>query len=274
MKVEEFKKIGTCTGSYFKKRDWAVNVQAKLAALHTLAKSYKLEDELYFSSIVPEIRKNLPYKLHEDMQKELKEEENSDGVLSRRVIYEKLIVYLGGFVEHLTFEINYEMSAVNSLDNIKKDKLEPATKNQGKKAYSNQDTRASNAKQGNQPSDSRSRKEPRSIKCTQCSGYHTHLYYCEEFLNSKGRDRYTLTGQAKVCFRCLRMDSSVDFDNRRDWWRKHSRTCETNYICQAGQCAGEESKQYHFTMCTYHVNENKQLEEEFIKSLDKTKLRI
>jgi len=92
LKVEEFKKIGTCTGSYFKKRDWAVNVQAKLAALHTLAKSYKLEDELYFSSIVPEIRKNLPYKLHEDMQKELKEEENSDGVLSRRVIYEKLVV--------------------------------------------------------------------------------------------------------------------------------------------------------------------------------------
>ena len=53
LKVEEFKKIGTCTGSYFKKRDWAVNVQAKLASLHTLAKSYKLEDKLYFSSIVP-----------------------------------------------------------------------------------------------------------------------------------------------------------------------------------------------------------------------------
>ena len=140
LKVEEFKKIGTCTGSYFKKRDWAVNVQAKL----------------YFSSILPEIRKNLPYKLHEDMKKELNKEENSDGVLSRRVIYEKLVVFLGRFVEHLTFEINYEMSAVNSLDNIKKDKLEPATKNQGKKAYSNQDTRASNANQGHQPSDSRS----------------------------------------------------------------------------------------------------------------------
>ena len=87
MKVEEFKKIGTCTGSYFKKRDWAVNVQAKLAAFHTLDKSYKLEDELYFTSNVPEIRKNLPYKLHEDMKKELKEEENSYGVLSRRIIY-------------------------------------------------------------------------------------------------------------------------------------------------------------------------------------------
>ena len=273
MKVEEFKKVGTCTGSNVKKRDWAVNVQAKLAALHTLAKNYKLEDELYFSSIVPEMRKNLPYRLHEDMKKELKEEESSDGVLSRRVIYEKLVVFLGKFVEHLTFEINYEMSAVNSLDNAKKDKFEPATKNPGKKAYSNQDTRASNANQGKQPSDSRPRKEPRSVKCTECSGYHTHLYYCEEFLSSKGRDRYSLTGHAKVCFRCLRMDSSVDFDNRRDWWRKHSRACETDYICQAGQCAGrEESKQYHFTMCTYHVNENKQLEEEFIKSLDKNKL--
>ena len=90
------------------------------------------------------------------MKKELNKEENSDGVLSRWGIYEKLVVFLGRFVEHLTLEINYEMSAVNFLDNIKKDKLEPATKNQGKKAYSNQDTRASNANQEHQPSDSRS----------------------------------------------------------------------------------------------------------------------
>ena len=73
------------------------------------------------------------------------------------------------------------MSAVNSLDNIKKDKLEPATKNQGKKAYSNQDTRASNANQGNQPSDSRSWKEPRSIKCTHCLRF---WWPCLYFLSS------------------------------------------------------------------------------------------
>ena len=264
-KIEEFKKLGSCTGSNVKKRDWAVNVLAKLTALHALAEKNGIVDELYFSPIIPDISNNLPFRLHEDMKNGLRLEQSELGILPRKKRYDYLIVYLEKLVSKLTFDINYDTTNGTQSDSQKKEKSDSAK--QGKKAYSSQEKRTNQGSQG------QSNTEPRSVKCRFCSNPHTHLYYCEKFLKASVKERYGLTSKSKTCFRCLRMDSKVDFDDRKTWFFKHKRYCETKFPCSAGGCAKkEQGSQVHFTMCRYHETENQAVEQEFIKSLDATKL--
>ena len=264
-KIEEFKKFGSCTGSNVKKRDWAVNIQAKLTSLHALAKKNGIEDELYFSTIIPEISNNLPFRLHEDMKTALRDEETELGILPRKKRFEYLIVYLGKLVSKLTFEINYDAMPGTQGESQKKEKTD-STK-QGKKSYSSQERRSSPGNQG------RPNTEPRSVKCRFCSNSHTHLYYCEDFLNASVKQRYDLTCKTKTCFRCLRLDSKVDFDDRRNWLQKHKRYCDTEFPCIAGDCGKrEQGKQIHFSMCKFHEKENQAIEHDFIKTLDASKL--
>ena len=140
-KIEEFKKLGKCSGTNVQKRDWAVTVQAKLAALHNLAKEYSLDNELYFSSLIPELRASLPYRLHEEMKKELQKLETVNGFPDRKVIFEKLLIFIGKFADSLRFEINDEMNVLPKADSSKKSKVEQTTKSSNRKAMSVRNSR-------------------------------------------------------------------------------------------------------------------------------------
>ena len=111
--------------------------------------------------------------------------------------------------------------------------------------------------------------EPKPRGCVLCNGSHTHVYYCPVFLDTKVSDRFKKIGKLRSCFRCLRLDSEIDFSNREDWWEEHKYQCVTEFTCREGRC-GKKTDMYqlHMTMCGFHAPENKEFEDDFLKSID------
>ena len=48
-----------------------------------------------------------------------------------------------------------------------------------------------------------------------------HLYYCEIFIASSVNERIAFAGDTQTCWRCLRMDFEVNFNERSSWFSKH-----------------------------------------------------
>lgn len=69
-----------------------------------------------------------------------------------------------------------------------------------------------------------------------------------------------MTGFAGVCFRCLRQDSAVDWNDRDGWFASHLVNCTDEWACKQGRCDKRiPIKQYFFILCTFHVKANKRL---------------
>ena len=112
-------------------------------------------------------------------------------------------------------------------------------------------------------------REPSKVQCLDCPDQHLYAYYCRAFQNATPVERMRLCHAAKVCFRCLRSDSRIDLGRRRDWWRDHETDCQTEFACNVDNCGKRPTfRQYHLTMCSWHIPENKVRQSEFIKSLD------
>ena len=287
-KVEDIRKLGGCQGAHSKKRDWGITIISKLKNLHKIATQHNIEDDLYYSPVINEIRRALPPKAHADFKKEL-ENVSEFGNIPKKVLYEKLLEFLDVFVKSETFDINFEYPEKGS-ENLKS-KPDLGAK-QTKKAYNlNTEIQSNSAepksegptstgwKPNKYTKDSNS-KTPRiqpttpvGITCTHCTGEHTHLYYCEIFMAATVKDRYKLTAKAATCWRCLRMDSKIDFNDRQNWFRDHWNNCRTRFTCKSGNCEEKKAnRQLHMTMCEWHVKKNKDNEEEFIKTLDQSML--
>ena len=58
---------------------------------------------------------------------------------------------------------------------------------------------------------------PKSVNCPLCNEQHTFLYYCSVFLAAPLVDRRQPGGRSRACFRCLRLDSKVDFKNQEQY---------------------------------------------------------
>ena len=235
-KIEELRKLGRCTGSYTKQREWAVSVKMKLDHLLALSKKHNLLNQLYYCPALQEIQSALPAEIHEEFKKELKKIQKDSGTsleLTGEVVVPALINYMGEVIEHLTFEINYELSngtqrlAVNNAPSFK-----PGQKSNGpapgKKAFPSKQKQAkttSNVAPSTQPAFSNSRTPPKWLECVICNKKHCYMFYCEAFQKAKVKERYALLKNAKVCFRCLRMDSNPDLTKREAWWHDHESNC-------------------------------------------------
>ena len=115
---------------------------------------------------------------------------------------------------------------------------------------------------------------PEERVCELCTQSHTHLHYCVEFQGMDPKQRYYATGQQNVCFRCLRMDSGVDFNNKQAWFEGHKADCTGDWVCTQGGCSPrDENKQTHFLLCNFHKRLNKDVERDFIKAMDQTKIQ-
>lgn len=297
-KVEDIRKLGKPTGSLMKKREWAMNVVTKLDSLHEMAKKYKLENELYYGPIVNELKKTLPFNLYKDFKDAVQKQEDEYGITPKNILWDNLLIFLNKYIADLTTEINLDITTNTDGKRDRHDQADQ-TKASGKKAYSN--TRSNNGQgqdrqgkgqsrqgQGQQRQGQSSKQQtgqgqsqpsppvtakPALRDCKLCQNQHTHLFYCKKFIRSRIRDRYKLAARMKICFRCLRSDSEVDFKDRDAWWDKHKTFCITDFPCKVGPCAQREvSKQYHFTMCSYHVAVNKEVSDDFVKSLDSSAL--
>lgn len=69
------------------------------------------------------------------------------------------------------------------------------------------------------------------------------------------------------------MDTKVDFNDRQNWFRNHWNNCRTKFTCKVGNCEEKKAnRQIHFVMCEWHLKKNKELEHEFIKTLNPEQL--
>ena len=75
--------------------------------------THSLQDELYFSPVIPELQKALPYTLLEDFKDELKKKDEA-GNLPRKVVFDEFVNYMDLVVNTLTFEINFSLNSGDS----------------------------------------------------------------------------------------------------------------------------------------------------------------
>ena len=273
-KIDEIRKLGTCQGSNVKKREWGISVLSKLKNLENLAEKHKIVNNLYYSPMVTEVTKALPPRSQYDFKEDL-EKVAEYGDVPKDILFSKLLEYLEKFVKSQTFNINFDIST-QPVDN--KPKVEPATK-PAKKVYTVSDGQNTDT-DGNSGETLREKRngakkphvqpsQPARVNCSLCSEQHTHLYYCEIFMASSVKERIAFAGDTKTCWRCLRMDSEVNFNERSSWFSEHYNDCRTKFPCKIDRCGDRIlSNQMHMIMCEFHTSKNKDIEDEFIKSLD------
>ena len=286
-KVEELRKLGKCTGSLVKQREWAVSVKTKLDHLLSLTKQHGIENDLYYSPVLQEIQAGLPSRIHENfremlMKKQIESKEKGME-LTRDVVVPSLITFMTDVVDLLTFEINYDLTSNISRDQAKTgiDRSQPRSNQpqvSGKKTFANKSKekppKPSQGKTRINKNSSTHSSDPRMVECVHCQLKHTHMQYCEVFQKAKVKDRYEILKKAQVCFRCLRMDSEVNLEDRASWWANHEPDCDGQWVCKQGGCLPrKDSKQSHFLLCAYHTRLNRNIEEDFIKSLDQSLIR-
>ena len=220
--------------------------------------------------------------------------------LDAKDLFSYMLLFVLKLIKDVSDDINFDLSVQKFEDRPKP--AEPATRPSQKgrdKAYSNlQKEKSGNGKKKSQnpptvrpqggPAVSRGTvtaaatqpavsgpvihanyREPTKVKCLDCPEQHLYIFYCRKFQQAVPVDRMRLCHAAKVCFRCLRSDSRIDLQRRRDWWKDHEIDCQTEFTCNEGNCAKRPAfRQYHMLMCSWHIAENTNRQDKFISSLD------
>ena len=294
LKVDDIRKLGFCKGENAKMREWIIDVKGKMNDVHSLAVDHTLTEQLYNSALAPEISSRLPPYMVKLFKKDVKSVDKFAEV-SPKQYWTTLVDFLAKQIEHLTFEVNYAFNCNQFEKRTFEKKPDPNPKKQNVFSSdvatptdncpidldSKAKTRTRRGKAKKTPDSSAGPgssaisinytfTEPKMTPCPNCTGQHTHTYYCSVFQNARGKERIHFAAKSRSCFRCLRADSSIDFKNRDAWWKKHEVNCDARWICKFGKCSSNEpNKQYHFIMCSHHIDENKEREREFVTELDK-----
>ena len=297
-RVDDLRRLGACTGTNDKKRTWAVEVRSQLTYLRDLSEKHGMYEDLYTHQIVAEIQESFPPDI---LKKFLEEVRKHPGRAPKRVIFELLLTYMDEVVSLFNHNHSYRLDHGVDPDKYYRNKLEskknpiPTPKPPPKtKTYTSAVSAVSTArpsavsasgisnkkqtsrvKQGNGVFVSASYSAPVAKPCHLCSGKHTHVFYCEKYVDSDIMvDRIKIVQKLQACFRCLRMDSDIDFANRAQWEAKHEVNCQSEWVCQTQECAKRpKNRQYHFTLCRWHVDQNEKLQADFIKKLDQKQLK-
>ena len=288
-KEQDVKSWSSCKGADLAQREWLVQAKTKLAAILTMCKEHGIEKYLHFSTIAGEIQSKFPAELTKDFKILLKKHLSPSGVLEKEIIIGLLMEFIEDKITDCTLGVNLDI--VNYLGTSREEK--PATSGDSQKSNSN--NRQRNWQQrsihaANQSSSGTSNRNQASggghdgrdsggggafkidDKCLSCGGNHTHLFYCETFINATVSDRFSLVKKQQACGRCLSMKVKLT-GPRREWQQRHDKYCRTRFACEEGDCKGRSTcAQFHITLCRHHFTENKNVEDDFIKSLDTAKL--
>ena len=292
-KLEDIRKSGKSEGTALKKRDWFILLKGKLQAVQKLSVTHEIETELYFSEIISEVKERLPTKTQDDYMTALKvKSKDPENPLTRKVMYNLMITCLEECTSDMTLAMKFEPAArlKSGLEPARKPEPKPTSAKPGnKKTFianpavpavdgSSKQTRTAAPKKKKPIKSSAAVNAvyvpPKLVKCPLCDEQHTFLYYCTVFLNAPLVDRRQPGGRSRACFRCLRLDSKVDFKNQEQWKAEHQVNCISEWVCKEGECKNREYKnQYHILMCRHHSQENKQLENDFVKQMDKAQVK-
>ena len=270
-KSDEVRAMGACTGSSIQMRAWAMKVRSKLSYVLKLAQNHSITGQLFHSSLGLDIRKLLPNSYQKAFMKYLADEHSIN--MTDEDLFNALLSWMDKFVTELTFDVRFNKNTTQT-------ELKPSVKEKTvNKPKQQQTTKKFVAKQvGAAPANIPITVAPLSpaneMDCELCKAKHTYLYYCPEFQKAKPRDRYKMTGQAKCCFRCLRLDSLVDLNDRKAWFERHESNCSDKWACKVKKCGDRANdKQVNMLLCGFHYHSNKNLEKDLINDLDKSKLK-
>ena len=303
-RIADFKSLGTCpSGSAAKKRTWLITANQKLVSIKKLAHDHGLENNLYFSNILSEVRSLLPWKLEEKFKERL-EDTNTD-CTDNEEIFTVLTEFFDFLVERSSFDVKYEIalgprqSKGEEKKDTKRQEKPPERQTLRKKSYavvqisdssdeSEKDCNSSKSRnhatskvrnkkkihatsrpdkgKGHVTARSASYKEPVDTTCPICKNKHKYLFQCEKFQQTRVKDRVRLTKATKACFRCLRLDSQVNMADKDKWWDSHKDSCDGEWACVEEDCQkNRANRQWHITMCVRHTRANRDREKDFLK---------
>ena len=302
-RMSEIAKCGQCPEDPKMRKDWVFDITSKLQSLCKLATEHKIENRLYSSPVVAELIPLLPRNARNKFYEDCTDLGNMcQGYLEPEQEFRQLLTFLDWYsmqtiteanIAHLAPKTNFAKR--NSPTNTRRfhatvsparsasrspspspppppitTKATPAPTQSAHAAV----TTTSTAQKGQRnPIPAPRAKAVKDIKCGACKMTHTHLLYCKDFQASNPYQRAKLCKSLKVCYRCLRMDSELDFTNRAQWLADHKPDCLTKFACTEDSCAGQPiERQRHITVCGYHYKINKQKESTLIQSLDRTRL--
>jgi hypothetical protein len=115
---------------------------------------------------------------------------------------------------------------------------------------------------------------PKSMPCKLCDQEHKSLVYCEKFQEAKVKRRFGRCIKSQSCYRCLRLDSAFDFDNREKWFKDHKPYCDDKWLCNVGKCQDKDDMwRNHILVCSNHMDENMEREADFKASLDQNLIK-
>ena len=287
-RISDFRALGSCPhNSASRRRTWLITANQKLKDLQRLAEDNGLEYNLYFSSLLSEIRLALPIKLEELFKERL--EDTASSLLRPAEVFTEMIKFFDYLVARSSFDVNYELSFQprQVVEQTKGSKTIPPPHRKGFPVWEGEEGGLQDSSDESvtelQPSRPTAPRPPAAValpavysapvetKCHICKKLHFYLFQCKKFQDTRVKERNRLTRTTRACYRCLRMDSALDLADREGWWEKHKHNCEDTWACSENECpTNPPEKQYHFTMCFRHVAANKAKAADFVKSVGNT----
>jgi hypothetical protein len=302
-KLDEIKKVGTCSGNDAAKRDWAVDMRSRLENIHELAINHDLVESLHINGIVGLVQSLMSQHMMRQFKKAIRKKDPT-GNIARSEAWIALCEYLDTVIDELTFEINHALN--NTVPSVPAEKAAardaakktaPASRRQhaASSVVPPQQSLVLGTGTGPVPAAtataagpkqkqvvkhdkiqiSAAYTEPTEIICFVCKLTHTHAYYCANFQAAREKDRVSLTAKMRACFRCLRLDSLQVLQSkyRDQWYEGHKVNCKTEWTCKHGKCGKMEGRhQWHILLCCFHTDDNKQYEGQLLKTMDSAKI--
>jgi hypothetical protein len=255
------------------KREWLVQAKSKLEAITNMCKDHGIEKYLHFSTVAGDIQSKLPEDLMKDFKTVLKKHLSPSGVLEKELIIGLLITFIEDKIMDCTLGVNLDI--VNYLGTSKEDKMYDENQKhqsnggrprygQGKGMHAANQQPASGQRgggnagrgggansggggRGGSGDGSNAAGFQVDNKCLGCGNNHSHLFYCELYINADLQSRFDQVRKQKACARCLSMKVKL-VGRRDDWHPRHEKYCKTQFACREGNCNGRLPKgQFHIT---------------------------
>ena len=286
---EELLHLGRCPykdSEKTRQADWLYKCQAKMAEIDKFATDNNVTDYLYSKSDVHHAVLQL---LNRERQLELgrryQKFKTGLGLMDDHKCYEECLIYLTEQVSDISWQLSMlpmnfpgetKKTEKQGRDNKKETVLvvsgagnKATDKKPRDKNYSSGKSKPK-TEQLNQTGDGNA---PTDVLCSECGGHHSHLYFCQKFLECPIKERGKFATKQKVCHRCLRMDSNVDLNDLQTWWDRHFNDCRTDHYCNLDNCGKvPHRRQRHILCCFYHQETNKKRIGNFKGSINSEKL--
>ena len=113
-KASDIKKSGKCE-NYNKRREWLIDVHAKLTRLVNIAIEHNKQEDLYHSALLGDIRELMPNTMVKDLRDRVKEWEEENAVeIDRSSMFALFLKFLQDTASEETFNIRFQSMTVGS----------------------------------------------------------------------------------------------------------------------------------------------------------------